>query len=269
MGAGEGTAPSVSQSITVGPVNVTVAQTNDAVEKHVRFAFDSLFPYDLGWATPDSDSRGRGNRHPVRGVQHHMRRHNRSLKVRNAALLIALIGIGVSLCPVLAIAISQGGANGPSPPRLVLSQQKEGTPSLVAHLINSGSQPLILNVGMMLANGRQQFADRIQLQLTRPDKTVLHLRILGPGVIAGRVDPMIIPLPSNATYSVQLDLNQYSAPKEHIWKLDLPPGSYAVRAEYTGVAVPQRTANLDVQGLSLMPYWTGTIQSGVLNFTVR
>ena len=151
-----------------------------------------------------------------------MRRHNHSLKVRHATLLMALIGIGVSLCPVSAIAISQAGADAPSPPRLVLSQPKEGKGSLVAQLINSGSQSLILNVGIMLANGRQQFADRIQLQLTRPDKTMLHLQMLGPGAIAGRIDPMIIPLPSNASYSLQVNLSQYCAPKEHVWKVDLP-----------------------------------------------
>ncbi len=194
-----------------------------------------------------------------------MRHSTHSLKIRQAA---ALVGIGV-MVSVLGIAVPQLDGNAPSSLRLVLAQEKEGTPSLVAQLINSGSQPLILNIGMMLANGRQQFADRIQLQLTRPDKTVLHLHMLGPGVIAGRIDPMVIPLPPNAAYSVKLALNQYCAPKEHVWKLDLPPGSYALRAEYTGVGVPQRATNLDMQGLSLMPYWTGTIQSGVLNFTVK
>jgi len=170
---------------------------------------------------------------------------------------------------VSGIAVSQVDGNAPSSLRLVLAQEKEDPPSLVAQVINSGPQPLILNIGMMLANGRQQFADRIQLQLTRPDKTVVHLHMRGPGAIAGRIDPMFIPLPPNASYSLELDLNQYCAPKEHVWKLDLPPGSYALRAEYTGVGVQQRAANLDMQGLSLMPYWTGTIQSGVLNFTVK
>ncbi len=66
-----------------------------------------------------------------------------------------------------------------------------------------------------------------------------------------------------------MDLNQYDAPEERVWKLDLSPGSYALRAEYTGVGVPQRAANLDMLGLSLMPYWTGTIESSLLNFTVK
>ena len=173
------------------------------------------------------------------------------------------------LLSVSGVAVSQVDNNAPSSLRLVLAQEKEGAPGLVARLVNSGLQPLILNIGMMLANGRQQFADRIRLQLTRLDKTVLHLHMLGPGVIGGRIDPMVIPLPPNATYSLELDLNQYNAPEEHVWKLDLSPGSYALRAEYTGVGVPQRAANLDMLGLSLMPYWTGTIESSLLNFTVK
>lgn len=196
-----------------------------------------------------------------------MRQRSRSPKIRKAVFLTSLIGIGASVCPVTAVAVPQGEANAPSSPKLVLTQEKDGTASLIAHLINSGSQPLILNLGMMLANGRQQFADRIRLQLTRPDKTVLHLHLRDPGTIMGRMDPMIIPLPSNATYSLQLDLIQYCAPKEHVWKLDLPPGSYTARAEYTG-GIPQRTA-LDTQSLSLLRYWSGTIRSDALSFSVR
>ena len=75
----------------------------------------------------------------------------------------------------------------------------------------------------------------------------------------GRMDPMVVPLPAGATFTVAIDLEDYVAPKEKIWNLDLTPGRYTLSAEY---------ANLDMQGISLMPYWTGTVNSKTLPFTL-
>jgi hypothetical protein len=119
-----------------------------------------------------------------------------------------------------------------------------------------------------LANGKKQYADGIRLLLTDPQGKLLHLDMTGPGLIAGRVDPMVVPLPVGATFLLPIDLKDYSAPKEKIWDLDLTPGEYTVSVEYTGVGVPRRAANLDMQGVSLMPYWTGTVDSNKLPFTL-
>jgi hypothetical protein len=182
------------------------------------------------------------------------------------AVVTVLVGFGAKMFPVSDAAVSQVRSDPPEGLRLVVTY-KEGTSVVNATLVNSGSQPLILNVGIMLANGRQQFADRIQLQLTTPARKLLHLHLLGPAVVAGRVDPMIVPLPLGASYSLQLNLNEYCAPDEGVWKPDLHRGAYTLRAEYTGVGVSR--TNLDMSGISLMPYWTGRIQSEVLSFTLR
>ena len=131
-----------------------------------------------------------------------------------------------------------------------------------------GSEPLVLNVGMMLANGKQQYADRIHLLLAGPDNKLLHLEMTGPGVVAGRIDPMVLTLPAGATFSLPVALSQYSAAAEKVWKLDLKPGRYSLQAEYTGVGVPQQAANLDMQGIAVMPFWTGTVRSNVLSISV-
>jgi hypothetical protein len=152
--------------------------------------------------------------------------------------------------------------------QLVLTQEPE-TLIFTAHWQNSGSKALVLNLGIMLANGREQYPDSLRLKLTLPEENVLHLQMIGPGVIGGRIDPMVVPLPPGATYSVRFSLNQYNAPEEKIWKLNLRSGSYSLTANYTGVAVPLQAANLDMKGISLMPYWTGTVQSDVLKFTIE
>jgi hypothetical protein len=152
---------------------------------------------------------------------------------------------------------------------LVLALATTPTPTLFrVELHNTGDQDLILNLGMMLGNGKKQYADRIRLLLTDPHGKLLHLEVTGPALIAGRVDPMVVPLPVGATFVLPIDLKDYSAPKEKIWALDLTPGEYTLRAEYTGIGVRQREANLDMQGISLMSYWTGAVDSNTLPFTL-
>ena len=121
----------------------------------------------------------------------------------------------------------------------------------------------------MLANGAQQYANQIYLRLGGPNHQYLHLEISVPGVIGGRMDAMVVPLPSGATLALPIDLSEYSAPKEGVWSLKLSPGRYALTAEYKGFAVPQSSANLDMKGISVMPFWTGVTHSNTLSFTVN
>ena len=65
-----------------------------------------------------------------------------------------------------------------------------------------------------------------------------------------------------------MDLASYISAKEHVWELELVPGRYKLSAEYVGAAVSRRQANLDMQGMALMPYWTGTVDSNTLPFTL-
>jgi hypothetical protein len=152
-------------------------------------------------------------------------------------------------------------------PKLLLTST--GTPTLFrVEMQNPSTQDLVLNLGLELANGREQYVDALEYTLTTPDGRVLHLESRGPGLIAGRIDPLIVPLPSGASYSFLVDLDECWAPKEKILKLHLVPGSYALRAEYTGRAVSEPEANLDVKGIALMPYWVGTVTATPAMFTV-
>jgi hypothetical protein len=46
----------------------------------------------------------------------------------------------------------------------------------------------------------------------------------------------------------------------------LKPGTYFLEAQFSGRGLTQQEANLDVKGLALMPYWTGSITSNRLQF---
>jgi hypothetical protein len=142
------------------------------------------------------------------------------------------------------------------------------TPKFIVELRNAGENDLILNLGMMVANGEKQHPDAVVLTLTSiPGKSrQLHLR--GPWFIASRVDPLIVPLPVGSTFSIPVDLNDYwpIAPTEPDYKLE--PGNYRLEAQFTGRGVSQHEANLDVKGIALMPYWKGTVTSNQLSFQV-
>ncbi|RXS96944.1 hypothetical protein [Silvibacterium dinghuense] len=122
-------------------------------------------------------------------------------------------------------------------------------------LRNATSQDQTFNVGISLANGAKQYPHAVKYTLTLPSGQVLHLEPVEPGFIAGRVDPLIASLPVGAAFSFEVDLRKYAAPKEKIWKINFPPGSYTLQAQFTGRAVSMAEANLDFKGVALMRYW--------------
>jgi hypothetical protein len=83
------------------------------------------------------------------------------------------------------------------------------------------------------------------------------------------VDPFVVPIPVGATFSLPVDLDRCYWPvasKEFDYKMK--PGAYSLEAQFTGRSISQQEANLDMQGIALMPYWTGTVSSNQLRFEV-
>jgi len=151
---------------------------------------------------------------------------------------------------------------------LVLRQQLD-TQRFAVDLLNVGLQPLILHVGIMLANGREQFPNHIKLRLAGSNKRILHLQMKVPSAVVGRLDPMVVPLPVGVAYTVPIDLRDYFDPTQHVWSVHLSKGDYSLQAEYAGTPVSRQAVNGDLQGIALMPYWTGHVQSETIRFAVR
>jgi hypothetical protein len=53
-----------------------------------------------------------------------------------------------------------------------------------------------------------------------------------------------------------------------VWDLALPAGRYMLSAEYKGEGVFQISANEDMKGIALMPFWIGDVTSPELTFTL-
>lgn len=138
---------------------------------------------------------------------------------------------------------------------LCLSQTSGG--AVLAEIRNVGTEDTVLNLGIMLANGHKQYPTALQLVVTDQGGTDYRPVMDAPGIVAGRMDPFVVPLPAGASYIVHLQLSK-------IDQVMNPSKQYTARVEFKGKAVPQEATNLDSKGIALMPYWTGTTTSNTI-----
>jgi hypothetical protein len=139
-------------------------------------------------------------------------------------------------------------------------------PKFTVELQNTGEKDLILNLGFMLANGKNQYPNAIVLILTDSKGKIRRFELTGPAIIAGRLDPLIVPLPVGSTFSIPVDPEKYWVLESKEFEYKGKPGTYLIEAQLTGKGLSQQEANLDVKGLALLPYWMGTISSNRLQF---
>jgi hypothetical protein len=137
----------------------------------------------------------------------------------------------------------------------------DGKVRLMAVLENVTNDDLIVNLGLMLGNGKKQLPTAVKLTFTDADgkKRVLQRMV---GRIAGRVDPFGVPLAAGARYGISCDLLVEQYHDETAVGARLAPVRYRVTAEFVGEAPANTT------GLALMTYWTGTIQSADVQVTL-
>jgi len=122
---------------------------------------------------------------------------------------------------------------------------------------NVGPADVVLNLGILLANGKTQLPTAVRLAVTdAAGKSRTFVRQVGG--IAGRVDPFVVPLPAGGQYTLPFDLAACADAADP--GTPLAPGAYKVAAAFTGEKVVR--TNTDTTGLALMPYWTGTLRSG-------
>jgi hypothetical protein len=69
----------------------------------------------------------------------------------------------------------------------------------------------VLDLGIMLADGKKQYPTAIALSLTDAHGRSRRLELRGPSYILGRVDPLVAPLPVGAAFSIPVDLNNHWA----------------------------------------------------------
>src|SRR6516162_4503288 len=182
----------------------------------------------------------------------------RSSKSGHKMLRIALVAL------VLLSVVDQGPQASSQPSRELemtvhlddTAQTQSKLPKFRVELRNVGDHDLILNLGFTLANGRRQYPNAIVLTIIDPQERARQFDLIGPAGVAGRMDPLILPLPAGSTFSLPVDLDKYWAAASKEFEYKFQRGSYSIEAQFRGKTVSSQEANLDVKGIALMPYWT-------------
>ena len=126
---------------------------------------------------------------------------------------------------------------------------------------NVGSEDALLNLGIMVKGFQEPWA--IRLILTDPKGQPRELLYRTTRVwVRGRVDDLIVALPSGGTYIIRIDLAQLSVYP----KLELRPGRYQLAVRFEGKG-PQ-WLNLDTPGIGVWRFWKGTAQSNSVEFEI-
>jgi hypothetical protein len=141
-------------------------------------------------------------------------------------------------------------------------------PRFRIELRNIGERDLILNLGFTLSNGSKQYPSALVLMIIDPQGKARQFDLMGPAGVAGRMDPLILPLPVGSTFSLPADLGKYWASQSKEFDYKFQRGTYSIQARLSGKVVSPQEANLDVKGIALMPYWTGTVTSRQVPFDI-
>jgi hypothetical protein len=139
--------------------------------------------------------------------------------------------------------------------------------SLTLEIENEGARDAVLDIGVALANGTRQYPTAVHLILTDSGGVTHRAELAEPAVVGGRLDPLVLPLPAGAALRLPLAFSKFalSDAAGHLGGIGLVAGErYTAMAELTGRAVRRAEANLDMKGLSLMPYWAGTATSDAI-----
>lgn len=94
---------------------------------------------------------------------------------------------------------------------VALCLTRSAEPGLVTlELRNAGPKDAILNLGVMLANGARQYPTAVTLTFRDATGKEHHGVLAQPGIVGGRLDPFIVPLPHRGSHKLALDVSEYA-----------------------------------------------------------
>ena len=141
----------------------------------------------------------------------------------------------------------------------VIKPAKAGDVKFQVAIRNVSEQDVILNLGIMLANGKFHLPDRIRLNQTDAAGKTRELHFSDkrfPGV-AGRVDDYLVPLRAGSVYSLTFRLEDFWSPDDKDFAVKFKPGKNQIVAHFEGIADDTET--------EIIPVWKGKLKSNVLN----
>ena len=144
----------------------------------------------------------------------------------------------------------------------VIHSSKTTNPEFQFSLRNVGPADMTLNLGSMLANGKVQLPDKLQLNFMEGNAIVRRCKFFDTehAFVAGRVDDFVVPLRVGSSYTLRIAMGQFSC------KGTQPPtttrGANQLIAQFDGDGA--NAVNLDMQGIKLLNFWRGTVVSNAV-----
>jgi len=135
---------------------------------------------------------------------------------------------------------------------------------LMVALRNVGDHDVTLNLGYMLANGKVQLPDHINLNFTDAQGKTRTFKFADKkhSFVAGRLDDYVVPLRVGSMYTLKLKLDQFWCPETKEFEIRLLPGRNQLTAQFQGSEANR--VNLDMPGIKLMNFWLGKVESNTL-----
>jgi hypothetical protein len=150
-----------------------------------------------------------------------------------------------------------------APLRLLLACSQASELMFRFTMQNVSAMPTAAVIGSILAND-QTYISMLELTVRRagiPDVTLTYVDPIAVGV-DGRLDPWLIALPANASYSVTVPARNFRLPPNLTKELFVAPADLQLHLATREVG----RANLDMQGISLIHVWVGTLASDWVRF---
>jgi len=168
----------------------------------------------------------------------------------------------VSACAILCLVGARAGSpssapakSGSAPPAgLRLTIDRVSRESAEVSFENADKNPIVLNLGVMLGNGRTLIPEQIHFVVADASGKSRELRWKGYGV-AGRLDDFLVPLMPTAKYSMTLSLRDYVEVDDRK-SASLAPGD-TIHAAFEGVA----PSHINEGAIPDLPIWKGKIMS--------
>ena len=133
---------------------------------------------------------------------------------------------------------------------------------------NAGPQDALLNLGLMVGNGRTMVPHAVRLvvrgatfgtcELEYADRRVTH--------VGGRLDDLVVGLPRSGRYTLRLPLRDFWCGARKQFPMRWPAARLHVFARFRGG--PAVSVTLDMPGMRLMHFWRDTLESGVVSVRV-
>jgi hypothetical protein len=129
---------------------------------------------------------------------------------------------------------------------------------------NVSAAPAAAVIGRILANDKKYLPDQLELTVRRAGVPEIKLKYIDPTQtgVAGRLDPWLIALPPDASYSVVVPAQNFRLTPN----LSKEPFSTPADLQLGLTTREVGRLNGDVQGLSFIHVWIGTLTSDWIRF---